>query len=312
MAKVTVALAADDGYARPLTVAAQSVIANLHAGVELDLCVLDAGIGDESRRLMEESLRNPLVNVVWVDSLQDAVAALPNTWNAITRAGYARLFLPEKLPDAERVLYLDCDTMARRDVSDLFDLDMGDSIAMGVLDVQAPYVPFGVPRWFEQGRHAADVNFNSGVLLIDLARWRAEDATKELLEYLTDGRHLRGQDQEAINAVCGARIGSLDPRWNQQGEIFWDDLQFHYEEFLPFSREELRQVRDDPWIVHFSNQPKPWRFGCTHPLVAEWFEYLDQTAFAGWRPPAPSYVRRQVTEWGRRGVRYARKLADRP
>jgi len=312
MSKVTVALGADDGYARPLTVAARSVIDNLKPGIELDLCVLDAGIGDENRRLMEDSFRAPGVNLVWIDSLGEEVADLPNTWTVITLAGYARLFLPEKLPDTERVLYLDCDTLTRRDVSELFELDMQGSMAMGVLDVQAPYVPSGVPRWFEHGRSAGDVNFNSGVLLMDLTQWRAENATTALLDYLSGDRYLRAQDQEAINAVFGARIDSLDPRWNQQAEIFWEELHYEYEQFLPFSRETLQQVRDDPWIVHFSNQPKPWHYGCTHPRLPEWLDTLDRTAYSGWRPPVPSYLQRQITTLTRRGLGVARKIAARP
>ena len=146
---------------------------------------------------------------------------------------------------------------------------------------------------------------------MDLTQWREANATTALLEYLNSDRFLRAIDQEAINAVFGARIGSLDPRWNQQAEIFWEGLHYEYEQFLPFSRETLQQVRDDPWIVHFSNQPKPWHYGCTHPLLGEWLHYLDETAYSGWRPLAPSYLQRQITTLGRRGIGVARKIAAR-
>jgi lipopolysaccharide biosynthesis glycosyltransferase len=309
--KVTVVFAADSGYARPLTVAARSVIDTVDQGVRLELCVLDMGIEPSDRALMEASFEHPAVELVWVDKLQDRVAQFPNTWPIITRATYARIYIPEVLPDTERALYLDCDVMARQSVSDLHSCDMGDAWAMGSPDVQAPFVPFGVPNWYEAGRSAGDLNFNAGVLLMDLEAWRTHGLTEELLRYLTDGRHLRAQDQEAINAVLAGRIGEMDPRWNQQAEIFWEGIQYHYEAFLPYRDAVLEDVRVDPWIVHFSSQPKPWHWGCDHPFLDEWFRNLDRTAYRGWRPPAPSKSQLLARKWGKRVADEARRLAHR-
>ena len=65
------------------------------------------------------------MNVIWDTALAERVRDLPETRAKITRAAYARLFLPEILPESiDRVLYLDTDTMARRCVGDLFFSDM--------------------------------------------------------------------------------------------------------------------------------------------------------------------------------------------
>ncbi len=307
MSTVTIALAADGAYARPLAVAAYSVLARRLPDTQLDICVLDAGIEAEDRRRIEDSLRAPGVEVMFSDPLADRVASLPNTWPSITRATYARLFLPEILPDRKRVLYLDCDTMARRDLSEFFDVDMGDNLAMGVLDVQKPFVPFEVPLWCDDGRRPDEWNFNCGVMLVDLDGWREEDVSARTIEYLVSDRFLRAQDQEAINAVIGARIGQIDPRWNQQYEIFWKGIEHGYDVLLPFDQREMQQLKADPWIVHFSNQPKPWAYGYDHPFAGEWYANLDATEYRGWRPTPPSYLNQQVTKWGRRGMRVARR-----
>ena len=124
-----------------------------------------------------------------------------------------------------------------------------------------------------------NLNFNAGVLLMDLDAWRCHDVTSAMLCYLTGGRDLRAQDQEAINAVLGCHIREMDPRWNQQAEIFWEGIQHHYEAFLPYSDAVLESVRHDPWIVDFSSYPKPWHYDCRHPYLDEWFEFLDLTEF---------------------------------
>jgi lipopolysaccharide biosynthesis glycosyltransferase len=185
---------------------------------------------------------------------------------------------------------------------------MAGKWVLGSPDVQAPYVPFGVPHWFEQGRSASDLNFNAGVLLMDVGAWREHDVTGRLLRYLTGGQHLRAQDQEAINAVLAGRIGEMDPRWNQQAEIFWQGIQYHYEAFLPYGGETLAAVREDPWLVHFSSHPKPWRYDCEHPYLDEWFAVLDRTEFAGWRPPTPSRLQQAVRRLGRNGLRRVRRM----
>ncbi len=282
---ITIALAADDNYTHAVAVAVRSVMANLDSSRTLTCCVLDMGICTAHRRALMETLSHPRVEVIWDGSLKDQVQHLPETWPTITRAAYARLFLPQILPsNLERVLYLDSDVMARRCVGALFSSDMDGRAALAVPDTQSPFVSSleGVPRWFEGSRSAAEPNFNAGVLLIDLAQWRETDVTGEAIAYLTDGRHHFVIDQEALNSVLPGRIGAVDPRWNQQAELF----QTRYEVILPYTREVLEEVKRDPWIVHFSNYPKPWTPGYEHPFADEWFMYLDQTPFAGWRPPA--------------------------
>ncbi len=91
--------------------------------------------------------------------------------------------------DTEKVLYLDCDLIARRCIGELFDTPIGDFAAMGVADAGSPFVSsiYGVPFWPRYGRKADDVNFNSGVLLLNLPVLREIDFTGAAISYLTDG-----------------------------------------------------------------------------------------------------------------------------
>ncbi len=305
MSKVSIALAADNKQAMGLAVSARSAAENCES--PLDIYILDAGISESNRQKIGDSLTDTAATVIWFDKLAEKVSNLPNPSFQISRAGYSRLFLPDLLPDLDRILYLDCDTMARRDIGDLFNIDMEGALAMGVPDVQSPTVPFGVPRWFESGRSAGDLNYNSGVLPMDLKRWREEGATNRMLAFLTDGRHVRTQDQEAINTIIGPQINNMDPRWNQQAEIFWKGG--HYDLFLPYSAETMETLKSDPWIVHFCNASKPWHFGYQHPYVSEWFGYLDRTAYAGWRPPSKT-LKRRLAAGARSVLRLGRKILE--
>jgi lipopolysaccharide biosynthesis glycosyltransferase len=280
-------LAADEAFSRPLAVTVRSIVAHLTPGRELELHLCDMGTTARSRGLIEQVAEHPGVSLRWITNLQEKVADLPQSWHHISAATYARLFIPALLPEtAAKALYLDCDIIVRRCVGELFDTPVDDWAAMAVANAGAPYVssPLGLPYWWRHGRRADEVNYNAGVLMMNLTAWRAGDVTGAALEYL-DKEHLFQGDQAAINAVLPGRIGGLDPRWNQQTGLFSQA----FEAALPYTAEQVEQLRADPWIVHYTTDIKPWHYQSTHPFRAEWFARLDETPFRGWRPSRASY-----------------------
>jgi len=304
---IDVVLAADDNFSLPLAVALLSVISSLREGIGVRAHILNMGITPANRAKITTAADRPNAQVNWVDTLAGHVSHLPNTWKSITRATYARLFITDVLPaDVSRALYLDCDVLVRRSVHELVTSDMGGHAALGVADAGSPFVcsHYGVPWWFRNGRRADEPNFNAGVIAMDLDVWRQEDYGKQCLEYLADGRHEVAQDQEAINSILGNRIGTVDPRWNVQSELY----QREFEMTLPYGPELIEQMKNDPWIVHFSTQTKPWSYGCDNPYAGEWAALLDQTPYRGTRPSLAKHL------WtrGRRIPRWALDQLHRP
>uniref|UniRef100_A0ACD5GQP8 Uncharacterized protein n=1 Tax=Desertifilum tharense IPPAS B-1220 TaxID=1781255 RepID=A0ACD5GQP8_9CYAN len=57
---------------------------------------------------------------------------------------------------------------------------------------------------------------------------------------------------------------------------------------------------EDPYIVHYTTSSKPWRVGCQHPKRDLFYDYLNLTAWSGWRP----------TRWNR-GLRKLERLQER-
>ncbi len=243
--RIATVLAADDRFSRPLAATVRSIVARLSPGRGLDLYLCDMGITPQNREKIAVAAAHPEVRLHWVETLADEVGYLPQASPGISRATYARLFIPRVLPDdLSRALYLDCDLIVRRCVGEFFDLPMGDLAALGVADAGSPYVSslYGVPYWSRNGRRAGDVNFNAGVLLLNLQAWREDDIPTAAVKYLTDGRHQFLADQEAINAVLPGRIGQVDPRWNVQTEHF----QPPHQATLPLGRGTARRARQGP------------------------------------------------------------------
>jgi hypothetical protein len=116
---------------------------------------------------------------------------------------------------------------------------------------------------------------NTGVMVMDLARWRTEDIAARCFAFLAATPGVIWRDQCAINHVLRGRFRRLDPRWNAfpvVARVYFPGVLRLWRRWLPHGRLEprrpdaawravLRQWLGDPWIVHFAGDSKPWLAG---------------------------------------------------
>jgi lipopolysaccharide biosynthesis glycosyltransferase len=209
-------------------------------------------------------------------------------------ATFARLFMADYLPNAERAVYLDSDTIALTDLHELVDLLEPGMLVAGVADGQGDGMVRNIDRLqplLPAGPGVADSPYiNAGVLVMDLAAWRAEGITERFAE-LVATTPLRFADQDAINAVCAGRIQTLPGRWNTQTHLLASN-----------DRGALGTGADAAGIVHYTSRPKPWHLHGDVGVAGPWFEAVDRTAWKGWRPTQ----RRLLVPKLRRGWRMIR------
>ena len=123
-------------------------------------------------------------------------------------------------------------------------------------------------------------------MVLNLARWRAESIDKKLLACLRDNsKYVWCWDQYALNVVFAGQWKKLPARWNQGAHVFEYPDQSH----SPIDESEFVAMRDDPALIHFTTEFKPWMFQPFHPLRERFFQQLDQTAWAKWRPEKPAF-----------------------
>ncbi len=189
---------------------------------------------------------------------------------------YLRLALARVLP-VERVIYLDCDTVVLRSLRPLAELDLGGAIVAAVGDhyLSGHQRGTGERLRFQGGTLSVDdyvrdvvqlpggpdAYCNAGVVVVDLAAWRAAGMTEQCLAFTRRVRDRHFHDQDAINHLIQGRFVRLDPRWNAL--CFAVGFYQVPGRGLPFPGgvwgEVLAQWRDDPWIVHFAAGSGPWR-----------------------------------------------------
>lgn len=185
------------------------------------------------------------VTVLPVDSLR--AGAVSDSRQHATGSALDRLLLPELLPDLDRVVCLDVDTVTEGDVCALAAVDLGETavaarrsstsashtwrVAGDALDGEAA----AELRRVMAARHAYDfATFNTGVLVLDLDRLRDTAFSRHALALV---RAFGLTDQEAFNALVGPHYAALEPRWNAL---------------------VAQELVTDPGVIHFVGAGPPW------------------------------------------------------
>ncbi len=288
---VHVAFCCDAAYATPMVVAVQSVLRHARAPENLVFWIGTTAEDLPHALAVREVIQraNARLHVRLLTSVLHRLQHAPVRGH-LSSAAYFRLFLTELLPAAlSRVIYLDSDVIVCRPIEELWWTPLDGKPMAGVLKPRATEA-------IEVGLQSEADYFNSGVMLIDLDAWRRLDVSRRALDFVQHhpGR-IHGHDQPALNHVFAGAWKRLDFRWNQQFKFF-----VHTAGYLGVPASALRELRTRPFIIHYTTGSKPWHYSNDHPLQRRYFEVLDETAFAGWRPRPRTLrerLRRTLTGW---------------
>jgi lipopolysaccharide biosynthesis glycosyltransferase len=295
---ISVICGIDNAYSMPLATMMHSIFEHLSDGCEIQLFVIDGGIQPKNREKIIASLGQAPCKLIWVTPPESVVEQLKDVWVArhITPAAYYRLLMAEWLPvELDKVIYLDCDLLVMTDLKTLWDNDVQPYHLlavqdMGIVEVSAQY---GLRNYKALGIPPGTKYFNSGVMVVNLKKWREDNIGRKLIHYIeNNSEFLALHDQDALNAVLFDKWGELNPAWNQMYHLY----RFHSwrkEPLLgkargwkpsPLSQEVYESTLQRPHIVHFTYYFKPWSTYLNQHRRS-FYRYVDRTAWKGWRFP---------------------------
>ena len=281
---IELAIAGDAAFKMQVATTIASLAATMSE--ECRVFVLHDGYSDVDRRRIAAGTTDALrIEWLYAPSPATRAALLPSGW---AEATLYRLRLEELLPaDVERVIYLDTDIVVLDSLAPLWSSTEARHTTYAVRSGSVPWIcgSGGLP-WQELGLAPDLPYFNAGVLVIPLAHWRDARVSARALELMRTRAIARG-DQGALNAVLAGDWERLDPRWNlagghldPHGSLAW------FTEGVDVMSAALAH----PAVVHFSRGysfGRPWELRCAHPHRDRWFEMLDRTSWANWRPRPP-------------------------
>ncbi len=271
MSAIHVACAARIDYVPHSAAMLHSVLAQ-HAGDVVEVHYLCGGdLTDRDRAKLTELVEGGggRISFLRVDAIR--VEGL-RTRSFLPASHWYRIFLPELLPDLERLIYLDADLIARRPLSELWSTDLDDNHVAAVTNV---FQRHEMIRAADLGLPGLDAYFNSGVMLMDLERLRQDDLASAVLTYARANHdRLAWPEQDALNVVIGSSRVPLHPRWNCMNSV----LNFPWS-VDTFGRATVAEAERDPAIRHFEGPGanKPWHYLCDVPMRDLYFEHRRET-----------------------------------
>jgi lipopolysaccharide biosynthesis glycosyltransferase len=270
---IPVLLCADRRYCQHMAVTIASLLKN-NARHQFRLILVLDERDDEAESLIRRTVE-PFHNAVI-----DVKAFSLNSFSCfrvsghISLASYLRLFMTQFVDaDIDKLLYLDCDLIVRDDIGDLWATDISQYFLAAVPD---PYSDNHVQLGFREDEEY----FNSGVLLVNLAKWRENDVLPRLIRYTEQNSQiLRYHDQCTLNAVFRNQVLFLPFRWNFPARNA--DLP---PTALGMTKQGFRHLRQNPSIVHYTGPFKPWLYSQEPHYKASYYEYLALTPWRGFKP----------------------------
>ena len=269
---------ADGNYALQAQVWMLSLVKTQRSPVRV--MVFGNGWSDKDRSLMKD-LENNLVKVEFrgVDGTQFSNVQLKNGFPLATAYNVlAPLYL---LGDESRAIYMDADMVVTEDLSPLWEKLLVSSVG-AVLDAHIVWMasPSMWRPWKEEGLEPLTPYLNTGLMLLDLDRWRADKLTERTLEYL-EKYELPCVDQDALNLALRGVFDQLHPRYNS--------MPYHHLKMLRYlDTVELDLIIGEaitqPAVIHYHRSffGKPWNYGCKHPGKNLWRSLADEVR-PGWR-----------------------------
>ncbi len=286
--------ASDDKFAEILGVSLVSLYENNTDMEKIHIYVLDSGISDANKQKLLSISKSYEREDIQFISARDISKIL--SMNVKTDRGslsqYARLFVSRDLPETlERVLYLDCDIIINSSLRELWNLDLEGKTIAALKDAFSKQYRKNIEL------QPDDIMFNSGVMLIDMKKWKEKHIEKKLLSFIKRHKGVIQQgDQGALNAVLSKDTYCFHPRFNSV-TIFYD---FSYEEMLAYrkpvdfySKKEVKQAVKDPVIIHYTTSftsVRPWIEGSMHPYKDKWLSYKAKSPWADealWKQTTP-------------------------
>ncbi|KAL6192455.1 hypothetical protein ACLB2K_033543 [Fragaria x ananassa] len=260
---VHIAMTLDSEYLRGSVAAVHSVLKHASCPENVFFHFVAAEFDPASPRVLTRLVRStfPSLNFKVYIFREDTVINLISTSIRVALENplnYARNYLGDILGRCvDRVIYLDSDVLVVDDIHKLWNISLTGSRVIGAPE----YCHANFTKYFTDGFWSDPVlsrvfstrkpcYFNTGVMVMDLRRWREGNFRKKIENWMELQRKRRIYDLGSLPPfllVFAGNVEGIDHRWNQHG-LGGDNV-----------RGSCRSLHPGPVsLLHWSGKGKPW------------------------------------------------------
>ncbi len=248
---INIGLCADEGYAMGCGVCITSIFES-NPGNDFCIHILTNGFTEDTTRRFKRTAEKYNQTIKIYDITTEQFSGMPIGFHFSIMI-YARLLFASILDnEIEKIIYLDCDIVVVADLSDLWNTEFEDCSLLAVPAVNADEIQRH--NRIETYNHAY---INSGVLVMNLNKWRSEDIAMKCIKYIDRyPERCIMPDQDALNAVLCDDMGLLHFKYNFTVPVFYNEINkmsLHKKRWSI-----LEEARKKPVIIHYTSSVKPW------------------------------------------------------
>lgn len=192
----------------------------------------------------------------------------------ITTPAYYRLLIPEIIPEYDKIIYSDVDVIFRRDLSDLYSIDLTGVHMAATYDVGMNLGKDGVAHINSTKGLVLGKYIQSGFIMLNSSKLKNDGLVIRFKEEAK--KQYKFQDQDILNVVCGKNLKVLPAEYNMT------DYTFYYlnsgDELIKsgYVKEEEISEAKQYGTLHF-NGHKPWKSYSINFDI--WWEYYRKSPF---------------------------------
>lgn len=274
----------DDNFAKVCATSIVSVIQN-KGSERISFYIIDNGIDGENKKHIASLIdKCDGCNVTFLPfpDLSKHFENLHFDENHLSISTFGRLFISELLESSvEKAIYIDCDTIVKTSLKNLYEYDLSGKTLGGVDDCKS-----GIYRKV-LGTNKNAPYINAGVLLIDLKLWNENKCEERLVQYINkhNGK-IHFEDQGAINAVLYNEIKLLPLKFNVMTHLYdlsYDELMYFRNPVIPYNKEEVESAKNEANIIHFTSSfltcSRVWYKDSNHTMKDLYDTYYYKTGY---------------------------------
>ena len=177
-------------------------------------------------------------------------------WTDKTGCIYNKILLPIILPNLERIISLDGDTLIRKDISEMYNYPFNDNYILGA--------PFYYTHVMDKFGIKAEHYINAGCLLFNIKKIIKDHKEFDLMQFTVNkNKKLHFPEQDSINYIFYPNVGFLPLKYG----IYMIGSKRTFKLLSRYTRSPLNLTEGyeavaDPSVVHFACcWPKVWTNG---------------------------------------------------
>lgn len=261
MAKVSVLFCFDDRILLGAGVSILSMIQAAHAETVYDIHIFHPDFSELVCAAFLDLVRGSPHTITFHRVDPARFEGMPKGRGSWTEIVYFRLLASEILTGLDKIIYSDVDVFIKKDLSEVFSIDLADYSWAGVM-AEANSADAICHRHFPENSKA--VIYFSGFMVMNLERMRQERAVDAYFETIRAiGPRLKFFDLDVLN-ISTKSIAPVPFDYVVLEDVYEADTVANSADYKylksVYSEEALEAARNSPAIIHYAGRRgKPWQ-----------------------------------------------------